>query len=600
MHRACAARESVLSGLARSLGSFFALGALRSASILLLLSANFLMSQFLRSLFTVVLLASLLCVPWLERPFHTRGEPREALVSQAMLSTNNWISPPAYNGTVPSKPPFSHWLAAAVSLPGGEVTEATARLPSAVAFLAFIAGFFVFVAKRVSVATAVGSALVLMSSSEWFRAVSTCRVDMILAVSMAGALLALYSWWERGCRGIPLPAIVLTACATLTKGPVGFVLPLGIFSLFAWLKRDLNIMALVLIAVRAVAIALPVVGIASIWYLLGYLERGDAFVDKIMYENFARFTSSMADEPHKHTVFYLIGMLLIGLLPWTVCGACASGRSHVTALTKVSQWRSMWRRLPDLYQFSLVSVVVIVLFFSIPSSKRSVYLLPAFPFFALLIELVLRGVEQSHQKMLRALERVVIGGTTALLAVAGLMVVVPLVGVSLEPAAFMRSLTTLKIASVVVVFALLAGPLRGSVQQIMRKPLERLSLAMIASVAIVSFFIYDTIAWQLSPRNWLFSEQFTRSLPQPQPERWYAFGSDMYGASFYLKKPFTTVDSGTIPAGSLVMLESKRLDQFRSVMDPQAKEIFRYHSGLEDTRKDIVVVQVQAPLGVQP
>ena len=299
------------------------------------------MNSYRRSLFVVLILASLLCIPWLERPFHTRGEPREALVAQAMLVTHNWISPPAYDGTVPSKPPFSHWLTALLSLPGGEVTEASARLPSALAFLFFVAGFFVFVAHRTSLQTAIGSAIVLIGSSEWFRAVSTCRVDMLLAVSTAGALCALYAWWEKGYRGVPVLAVILTTCATLTKGPVGFVLPVGIFSLFAWLKKEFRVAELIPIAVRAAALVVPVVACASIWYLLGYAERGDAFIDKILYENFARFTSSMADEPHKHSAFYLLGMLLLGLLPWTLCGAFALVRKRVrvSSLARVESWR---------------------------------------------------------------------------------------------------------------------------------------------------------------------------------------------------------------------------------------------------------------------
>jgi 4-amino-4-deoxy-L-arabinose transferase-like glycosyltransferase len=99
-------------------------------------------SSTLRSFYFVVVLAIALSVPWLGRSFHTRGEPREALVAQAMLATGNWISPPAYDGAVPSKPPFSHWLIALSSLPSGKVTETTSRLPSAVAFVLFSAAFF--------------------------------------------------------------------------------------------------------------------------------------------------------------------------------------------------------------------------------------------------------------------------------------------------------------------------------------------------------------------------------------------------------------------------------------------------------------------------
>ena len=552
------------------------------------------MNSTSRSLITVLLLASMLCIPWLGRPFHTRGEPREALVSQAMLSTENWISPPAYDGAVPSKPPFSHWLTALVSLPFGEVTEATARLPSAIAFLLFVLGFFRFTAQRLSVPVAVGSGLVLIASSEWFRAVSTCRVDILLATSMAGALLALYAWWERGYRGAPIVAIVLTTCATLTKGPVGFVLPIGIFSLFCWLKQDLRPRALFAIALRAFTLITPVLCLSSIWYLLGYMQRGDAFIEKILYENFQRFTSSMADEPHKHSIFYLMGMLLLGLLPWTVCGVPVLSKVWRRGLPKLDEVRSWWRSHPDVFQFSIISSLVIVVFFCIPSSKRSVYLLPAYPFLALLLERGLRRLESSRPGFFSGIERVVIFIAGALVSIWWVLTKLPMAPVGLKLSAFWSTLTVWKAGSVVVALVLLVGPLRGTVREMLRKPLERLGISMVGAVVVVSFFVYDSIAWQLSPKSWVFTEPVAGHVAMNRATQMYSFGSDMYGVSFYLNTPFTRAAPGAVPAGSLVVIEARRIDQFHKEIASQTKEVFRYRSGLEDTKKDVVVLEVLA------
>ena len=117
-----------------------------------------------REFFVVVWCVILLSVPWIERPFHTRGEAREALVAQAMIDTGDWISPPAYDGSVPSKPPFLHWLISLCSSPGGEVTEATCRLPSALGFIVFSVFFFRFLARRTSQREALGVVLILLTS----------------------------------------------------------------------------------------------------------------------------------------------------------------------------------------------------------------------------------------------------------------------------------------------------------------------------------------------------------------------------------------------------------------------------------------------------
>ena len=65
--------------------------------------------------------------------FHTKGEPREAIVSYSMIETGNWILPVNNGGDIAYKPPFFHWCIAAISSITGKVTEYTSRMPSALA-----------------------------------------------------------------------------------------------------------------------------------------------------------------------------------------------------------------------------------------------------------------------------------------------------------------------------------------------------------------------------------------------------------------------------------------------------------------------------------
>ena len=62
--------------------------------------------------------------------FHTKGEPREAVVSLSMLLQDNWILPVNNGGDIPYKPPFFHWCIAVVSMIFGGVSEFTSRIPS--------------------------------------------------------------------------------------------------------------------------------------------------------------------------------------------------------------------------------------------------------------------------------------------------------------------------------------------------------------------------------------------------------------------------------------------------------------------------------------
>lgn len=345
----------------------------------------------------LLLICCVLFLPTLAlTPFYTRGEPREALVAQAMLDSGNWVLPrSSYNQAVPSKPPLMHWLIGALSSATGEVTPFTARLPSALSAILFTAVFFVFLRRRTSSEVAWLSALVLTTSVEWTRAAVSCRVDMVLSVCLGLGLLDVYRWYERRLTGVPLLAVLAFAGATLSKGPVALVLPAGIFGLFLLLRGVTWWRA----CYKTAAVIAPALILAGIWYAAAYSVDPQAFWDKVYAENIARFTSSMDDSPHEHSVFYLIGVFIVGLLPWSIL-----------LVTRAVQTMSTWRetiRWPqsDLALYSLVVVVEVFVFYAIPASKRSVYLLPCYPFVAFLIAglLIKLGEASPIQRALRPL-----------------------------------------------------------------------------------------------------------------------------------------------------------------------------------------------------
>lgn len=97
----------------------------------------------------LLLVCSFTLLPFLGlSDFHTKGEPREAIVSYTMLSSDNWVLPTNMGGETAYKPPFFHWCVAVVSSIYGAVTEATSRIPSAVALIIMTMATFAFFAKR--------------------------------------------------------------------------------------------------------------------------------------------------------------------------------------------------------------------------------------------------------------------------------------------------------------------------------------------------------------------------------------------------------------------------------------------------------------------
>jgi 4-amino-4-deoxy-L-arabinose transferase-like glycosyltransferase len=542
--------------------------------------------------FLVVLIACLLCFPWLDRSFSSRGEPREALVAQSMLMTGNWISPLAYDGAVPSKPPFCHWLMSIASIPGGQVTEVTCRLPSAIAFVIFMYMFFMFVARRTSTERATVASLILLTSFEWLKSASSCRVDTILATSMAGALMALYRWEERERRGFPLIAALLIAVATLTKGPVGVVLPLGIWALYSLSRDSVTARGFFRICRDGLMIALPVVCVASLWYIAGYYERGDEFLAKIRYENLERFTSTMEDEPHKHSALYLLGMLILGLLPWSLMWIVALAFRWRECLAYIRSPRRAWLEAGELQRFSLVAVSAIVLFFCIPSSKRSVYLLPAYPFIALVAAASVQRWSGSTERMLRILTKSAKGLCVIPVLIAVTLWVYPSIfGLPDMRASIWAALTCLKLLIVGVALVILSWPLRAPAQAVMRTSVGAFAMSLSALVVSINLFILDGVMYHISPKRWVSSAEFVQSVEPTRRERFYSFGSEMYATSFYLEKPFTRAVDAVGPH-SLVVLEARNLAKLQTKLGVETRELSRFVPGIDNRKNDLVVVEI--------
>ena len=321
----------------------------------------------------VALLAAVLFVPWLGATyFYSKGEPREAIVAVSMLQQGNWILPVSYGVDIPYKPPLLAWLIAALSwlLNGGVVNEFTSRLPSAIATIAMLVAGWRIVASHAGERKAWVMTLVTATSFEVLRAAEACRVDMVLTACMVGAVYALYSM--RGHPWRVVWAIVLLSGATLTKGPVGSLLPCLAMGIY-WLLCGRNFWKtlLTLTGVCLASFALP-----ALWYWAAYRQGGQAFIDLALEENIGRLTGTMSYDSHLNPWYYNFITIITGMLPWTVPVAIALCYRSVRQKLRAIR---LDRGLP---MFAWTVALTVLVFYCIPASKRSVYLLPCYPFLA--------------------------------------------------------------------------------------------------------------------------------------------------------------------------------------------------------------------------
>lgn len=366
------------------------------------------MSDRKKAFWFIALLSVLVIVPFLgETIFYSKGEPREAIVAFSILESGNWILPLNYGTDIAYKPPFLYWSIAVFSAILGEVTEFTSRLPSALSFIAMQLVFFVFVAKRKDIKVALLTSILLLTSFEVHRAAVACRLDMLQVSLIVISLCLLYRWDEKNSRGVPWLAVLLMACASLTKGPVGSVFPCLVIGVYQLMRGRSFAKAFFSLAGIGLLSLIPL----AIWYWAAYQQGGKEFSDLMIEENAGRLFHKMSYESHENPIWYNFLTLIWGWVPWTLVLVISlfglkwknmqflpQGDGIVQRLKK--GWIAFRNQSP-IQLFTWLVILIIFIFYCIPKSKRSVYLLPIYPFMAMLIAEYLLALVQRGAKVFK-------------------------------------------------------------------------------------------------------------------------------------------------------------------------------------------------------
>lgn len=342
--------------------------------------------------------------------FNTRGEPREAVVALSMLQEKNWILPVNNGVELAFKPPLFHWMIAAISFVTGAVTEYTSRMPSALALAVMVLAGYGFYARRRGAEVAFLMGLITLTNFEVHRAGTNCRVDMLLSALMVLALYLLYEWGEKRLKGIPWLGILCLSGAFLTKGPVGMLLPCLVVAVFLWI-RGMNFWRIFFsfFGIVLLSCVLPMC-----WYVAAYQQGGDRFLQLVLEENVLRLLGKMSYESHVNPLYYNFVTVISGYVPYTLLILVSLFfLKYKRIQSRPREWwtcfRTYIRNMDDARLFSLLSIVIIFVFYCIPKSKRSVYLLPVYPFIAYFLAEYMIYLVRNHRRVIVAFGNIMCG-----------------------------------------------------------------------------------------------------------------------------------------------------------------------------------------------
>lgn len=301
-------------------------------------------------------------------PFYDKAEAREALVIWEIHHSGNWILPLRNGEEIPAKPPFYHWLGAMVSAAAGRVDEFTARFPSAA--LGTLGVLLTYATGAILWNRGAGllSALVLATSFEW-RAARAARVDMALTFALVCSFLFFfYVYRTGGGRKKAVVLGILLGAATLAKGPLGFVLPCFTFLTFLAIKRDLPFLK----RLHPITVMIVCALVAGSWYLFAFWQGGGKFLAVVIKENFSTVVGAGAG--HQHPFWWYVPYLLENMAPWSLFFPSLG----------IFLYRCRHKLMAGDLLYIVVWLSTVIIFFSVFSQKRNVYVLSSYPAIALL------------------------------------------------------------------------------------------------------------------------------------------------------------------------------------------------------------------------
>lgn len=389
-----------------------------------------------------------------------QDEPKYAGVSREILETGDPITLHSNGRPWFVHPPLFFWLQALTGRAFG-FTEFTVRIWSAISGAGAVAVTFLLGRMLYGPATGLLAAAILATMFQFLVQSRLGVFDPTLVLFM---LLAFYMYlvaYTRGSARAGVWAWVWAGLATLTKGPIGLLLPaMAVVGLW-FVRRDWS-------AWRRTPLVGPVLFclIGLSWYLIEALRHGEPFLrTAVGYYLFNRFFGVVENQPGPW--WFYVPVLIVGAYPWT-------------AFLPAALVYHVGRRRELGSQVILLWSGITVLFYSLAGTKLPNYVLPVYPMLAIGIA---RLWEESVDSLMRT--------ATWLLALtaAAFVAAIALHGWTKFPVEMLDLRGPLVAAA--AVFA--GGPLLAAGLLLIRRPLPALAALLLTPVAAIPLLVHLTL-----------------------------------------------------------------------------------------------------------
>ena len=318
------------------------------------------------------------------------AEGRWAEIVREMFVRHDFFHPTVNWEPYFDKPLLTYWLIALASFITGGLNEWALRLPSAVAG-ALSLWATIDLGKRLwSKETGLTAGWVLLTT---YGMMFWSRTGVSDTENLAAVILAVAWYWSRrdglakmkGMDAFFMSIVFYLICFTgaHTKGLTAVVIPAiaiapDILRQGRW--RVLFTPGHILALVAGLAIYLT----PFVYAAMTAENYGENGLVLVFQENIQRFFKPFDHKEPFYVYFYYLPLLF---MPWTPL--------LIAALAKLT---TSWRRLDEKTAWLITVFILIFIFFTASGSRRSYYILPIFPFSALLVAIFIENIEENGLK----------------------------------------------------------------------------------------------------------------------------------------------------------------------------------------------------------
>jgi 4-amino-4-deoxy-L-arabinose transferase-like glycosyltransferase len=348
----------------------------------------------------LILALALLLVGIFDHSLWTPDEPRVADISRTMAITGDYLIPHLGEDPFLEQPPLYYALTGLLWKIFGTGNEGFGRLSSVFFALGTLMVVFFGMRSLYDSKTATQASLILATTVGFFMASHKMLVDNALVFFITAALFAFLLAYRGTFKpGYPIFWLCLSG-AFLTKGIIGLAIPgisVCLFVIwqkdFASIKRAWVIRGIILLA-----------AILGAWGGILYLRGGTEFLYTFFwYNNLGRFLNmGVYKGGHVNPFYYYAPVLFSEGMPW----------SFILIPTIV-----FLKKPDERLRFFYCWFFGGLLFLSLASTKRGLYLLPMYPAMAIIITL---WVERAAQEAASQWEKHWLRFTATLVGLAGL------------------------------------------------------------------------------------------------------------------------------------------------------------------------------------